>query len=94
MLTFRFLAGVSAAFVSPQVWASIPLLIEKKQIVKAIGVATAGLSISNFRAATGSLFSNDTLYNPILFHWYIISTTCHSYLCCITRNTVGSYRWK
>jgi len=46
MLTFRFLAGVSAAFVSPQVWASIPLLIEKKQIVKAIGVATAGVSIS------------------------------------------------
>ncbi|MBM6770187.1 MULTISPECIES: MFS transporter [Bacillus cereus group] len=46
MLTFRFLAGVSAAFVSPQVWASIPILIEKKQIVKAIGVATAGLSIS------------------------------------------------
>ena len=46
MLTFRFLAGVSAAFVSPQVWASIPLLIEKKQIVKAIGVATAGLLIS------------------------------------------------
>ncbi|MEW4233700.1 MFS transporter [Bacillus thuringiensis] len=46
MLTFRFLAGVRAAFVSPQVWASIPLLIEKKQIVKAIGVATAGLSIS------------------------------------------------
>ncbi|WP_264448870.1 MFS transporter [Bacillus cereus] len=46
MLIFRFLAGVSAAFVSPQVWASIPLLIEKKQIVKAIGIATAGLSIS------------------------------------------------
>ncbi|UYX54369.1 MFS transporter [Bacillus thuringiensis] len=46
MLTFRFLAGVSAAFISPQVWASIPLLIEKKQIVKAIGIATAGLSIS------------------------------------------------
>ncbi|PGO32569.1 MFS transporter [Bacillus cereus] len=46
MLIFRFLAGVSAAFVSPQVWASIPLLIEKKQIVKAIGIATAGLSIA------------------------------------------------
>nr|EJQ77203.1 hypothetical protein IGC_03502 [Bacillus cereus HuA4-10] len=46
VLIFRFLAGVSAAFVSPQVWASIPLLIEKKQIVKAIGIATAGLSIS------------------------------------------------
>ncbi|MGE6597058.1 MULTISPECIES: MFS transporter [Bacillus] len=46
MLIFRFLAGVSAAFVSPQVWASIPLLIEKKQIVKAIGIATAGLSVA------------------------------------------------
>ncbi|PGS24972.1 MFS transporter [Bacillus cereus] len=46
MLMFRFLAGVSAAFVSPQVWASIPLLIEKEQIVKAIGIATAGLAIS------------------------------------------------
>ncbi|QIE36597.1 MFS transporter [Bacillus tropicus] len=46
MLAFRFLAGVSAAFVSPQVWASIPLLIEKEQIVKAIGIATAGLSLS------------------------------------------------
>jgi len=46
MLAFRFLAGVSAAFVSPQVWASMPLLIEKGQIVKAFGIATAGLSIS------------------------------------------------
>ncbi len=46
MLAFRFLAGVSVAFVSPQVWASIPLLIEKEQIVTAIGIATAGLSIS------------------------------------------------
>ncbi|MBJ7968322.1 MFS transporter, partial [Bacillus cereus] len=44
MLTFRFLAGVSAAFVSPQLWASIPLLIEKNQIVKAIGFATAGIT--------------------------------------------------
>ena len=48
MLTFRFLAGVSAAFVSPQVWVSIPLLIEKEQIVKAIGIATAGLSSLKF----------------------------------------------
>lgn len=43
MLAFRFLAGVSAAFVSPQVWASIPLLIEKEQIVKAFGIALAGM---------------------------------------------------
>ncbi|MDP7991513.1 MFS transporter [Bacillus sp. MHSD_36] len=46
MLAFRFLAGVSAAFVSPQVWASISVLVEKKQIAKAFGIATAGLAIS------------------------------------------------
>ncbi|PFN04969.1 MULTISPECIES: MFS transporter [Bacillus cereus group] len=46
MLTFRFCAGVSAAFVSPQVWASIPLLVSKNQIVKSIGIATAGLSLA------------------------------------------------
>ncbi|MEN1935776.1 MFS transporter [Paenibacillus sp. 102] len=46
MLTFRFCAGVSAAFVSPQVWASIPLLVQKNQIVKSIGIATAGLSLA------------------------------------------------
>jgi len=28
MIIFRFLAGVSASFVTPQVWASIPVLIE------------------------------------------------------------------
>ncbi len=46
MLTFRFCSGVSAAFVSPQVWASIPLLVPKNQIVKFIGIATAGLSLA------------------------------------------------
>ncbi|WP_459501202.1 MFS transporter [Bacillus sp. C1] len=46
MLIFRFCAGVSAAFVSPQVWASIPLLVQKNQIVKSMGIATAGLSLA------------------------------------------------
>ncbi|PEE37633.1 MFS transporter [Bacillus pseudomycoides] len=46
MLIFRFCAGISAAFVSPQVWASIPLLVPKNQIVKSIGIATAGLSLA------------------------------------------------
>lgn len=46
MIIFRFWAGVSAAFVSPQVWASIPLLMPKNQIVKSIGIATAGLSLA------------------------------------------------
>ncbi|MDC2866817.1 MULTISPECIES: MFS transporter [unclassified Bacillus (in: firmicutes)] len=46
MITFRFLAGVSAAFVSPQVWASIPLLVSPQHIMKCIGIVTAGLSLS------------------------------------------------
>lgn len=46
MIIFRFFAGVSASFVTPQVWASIPVLVESKNIVKSMGYATAGLSIS------------------------------------------------
>ncbi|MCT3282706.1 MFS transporter [Lactiplantibacillus pentosus] len=46
MLFFRFLAGISASFVTPQVWASIPVIVEKKSIVKVMGYATAGLSVS------------------------------------------------
>ncbi len=68
MLTFRFLAGVSAAFVSPQVWASIPLLIEKKQIVKAIGVATAGLSISQILGLPLGAYLA-TIHYPIPFYF-------------------------
>jgi predicted MFS family arabinose efflux permease len=46
MLLFRFLAGICAAFVTPQVWASIPEVVEPKDIVKVMGYATAGLSIA------------------------------------------------
>ncbi|MEX0381504.1 MFS transporter [Leuconostoc sp. MS02] len=46
MLLFRFLAGVSASFVTPQIWSSIPVVIQKKDIVKVMGYATAGLSVS------------------------------------------------
>lgn len=46
MIAFRFLAGISAAFVSPQIWASIPLLVRKENIVKTMGAATAGLAIA------------------------------------------------
>lgn len=48
MILFRFLAGVSAAFVSPQIWASIPALVKPEQIVRTMGFATAGLSIAQF----------------------------------------------
>lgn len=46
MLLFRFLAGVSASFVTPQVWASIPVVVDRKDIVKVMGYTTAGLSVS------------------------------------------------
>ncbi|RYM04761.1 MFS transporter [Sporolactobacillus sp. THM7-7] len=46
MLLFRFLAGVSAAFTSPQVWAAIPQLVPKNKILKAMGIATAGLAVA------------------------------------------------
>lgn len=46
MILCRLLAGISASFVTPQVWASIPVLVQPKEIVKAMGYATAGLSIS------------------------------------------------
>ncbi|CAL9423031.1 MFS transporter [Streptomyces sp. enrichment culture] len=48
MILFRFLAGVSAAFVSPQIWASIPVLVKPEEIVRTMGFATAGLSIAQF----------------------------------------------
>ncbi|BAJ27636.1 MULTISPECIES: MFS transporter [Kitasatospora] len=48
MIAFRFLAGVSAAFVSPQIWASIPVLVKPQEIVRTMGFATAGLSIAQF----------------------------------------------
>jgi multidrug resistance protein len=46
MLTFRFLAGISASFVTPQVWASIPVVVDRERVVKVMGYATAGLSVS------------------------------------------------
>ena len=46
MITFRFFFFFRAAFVSPQVWVSIPLLVSKNQVMKSIGIATAGLSLA------------------------------------------------
>lgn len=46
MLFFRLFAGISASFVTPQVWASIPRVVDKSHIVQVMGYATAGLSVS------------------------------------------------
>ncbi|RED56012.1 MFS transporter [Cohnella lupini] len=44
MCLFRFLAGVSAAFTAPQVWASIPAVMPASKIAKTMGIAFAGLA--------------------------------------------------
>ncbi|MFD1957296.1 MFS transporter [Paenibacillus thailandensis] len=44
MCLFRFLAGVSAAFTAPQVWASIPVVMPPSQISKTMGIAFSGLA--------------------------------------------------
>lgn len=46
MFTTRFLAGVGAAFVSPQIWASIPMVVSRGAVIKVMGHATAGLAIA------------------------------------------------
>jgi predicted MFS family arabinose efflux permease len=55
MILFRALAGISAAFVTPQVWAAIPALVPPQNIMKAMGIATAGLQryASPFRCSCG-----------------------------------------
>lgn len=46
MIIFRFCAGVSASFVTPQVWASIPVVSSKEKIVQMMGIASTGLAAS------------------------------------------------
>lgn len=46
MFLFRMLAGIFAAFTSPQIWATIPILIPGKNTTKAMGIASAGFAVS------------------------------------------------
>lgn len=46
MFLFRALAGIFASFTSPQVWATIPILVRPEKIMKSMGIATAGLAVS------------------------------------------------
>ncbi|CAH1199249.1 MFS transporter [Paenibacillus sp. JJ-223] len=59
MFFFRFLAGVSAAFTAPQVWASIPALFPTSKIAKVSGIVMAGLAASQaFGIPIGSLLAS------------------------------------
>jgi predicted MFS family arabinose efflux permease len=46
MCLFRLLAGVSAAFTAPQVWASIPAVMPASSVSKTMGIAFSGLAAS------------------------------------------------
>jgi MFS family permease len=46
MLAARFLAGLAAACAGPQIWAAIPLLFPKDQVVKMMGYVSAGLAVA------------------------------------------------
>lgn len=71
MLLFRFLAGISASFVTPQVWASIPVIVEKKSIVKVMGYATAGLSVSQLVGIPiGSYLAVASWRTPFFCHFW------------------------
>ncbi|MGY0431455.1 MFS transporter [Bacillus rugosus] len=65
MCLFRFAAGVSAAFVTPQIWASIPVIVQPSQIIKSMGIATAGLAASQMLGLPiGGFFASFTWHTP------------------------------
>ncbi|WP_165212518.1 MFS transporter [Streptococcus tangpeifui] len=65
MLLFRLFAGISASFVTPQVWASIPIVVDKKFIVQVMGYATAGLSVSQMAGVPiGGYLANVSWQTP------------------------------
>lgn len=65
MCLFRFAAGVSAAFVTPQVWASIPVIVQPSQIIKSMGIATAGLAASQMLGLPiGGFLASFTWHTP------------------------------
>ncbi|NGM84141.1 MFS transporter [Paenibacillus sp. 7124] len=46
MFAFRALAGIFAAFTSPQVWATIPILVPAPKVTKSMGIVSAGFAVS------------------------------------------------
>jgi predicted MFS family arabinose efflux permease len=46
MLLFRGLAGICASVAAPQVWATIPIISPPQKVLKSMGIATAGLAVS------------------------------------------------
>ncbi|MCJ1995240.1 MFS transporter [Lactococcus piscium] len=72
IILFRFLAGVSASFVTPQVWASIPVVVPKEKIVQMMGIASTGLAASQLLGVPiGSFLASVSWKAP----FYLISVS-------------------
>lgn len=65
MLLFRLFAGISASFVTPQVWASIPIVVDKSHIVQVMGYGFIRFSngwCPNWRLPCKFLLADSILY--------------------------------
>lgn len=71
MFAFRLLAGISAAFVSPQVWAAIPQLVQPHKVLKAMGVVTAGLAFSQMLGVPIGAYSYHRVANTLYYDWLL-----------------------
>lgn len=59
MCLMRLISGISAAFITPQIWASIPLVVKPEKIIKSMGIVTAGLAVSQaFGLPIGSFLAS------------------------------------
>lgn len=68
MIVARFLAGISAAFVSPQVWAMIPMIVAPDKIVRAMGIVTGGLAAAQILGVPlGSFLASSHWSYPFTF---------------------------
>ena len=67
LVAMRFMAGAAAAFVTPQIWAAIPVLVVPERVIPTMGAATAGLSIAQVAGIPlGSLLSTLSWRYPFL----------------------------
>ena len=65
MLALRFMTGMAAAVGTPQVWAAIPQLVPKEQIISMMAAPTAGLTIAQLAGVpVGSFLSARSTSDP------------------------------
>ena len=101
MVAARFLAGVSAAFVSSQIWASIPMTVPRTSIIKVMGYATAGLAVAQVAGVPIGFYLSVRGWQLPFFVVAAVSVVLWGFLCVAfphvrpvgeSVDVVGSYR--